>query len=116
MKRRESQPTPSPRCPHCGELAHEGYTFVSGVRVATPQELIASIDPEACVYFDRDVCLPGAVADLCGPRLRTTAGQGLLAHFGSPAGDRYVVFNWRPKDARWKCVIDTAGKIAVEAQ
>lgn len=83
-------------CPHCHGPMHEGDS----------EEPLAALEPDAVVFFDRDVVEPGIVADLCGPRFRITNRQ-LLAHFGSPAGTRYVVFTFNKEAKSWKSIIDT---------
>jgi hypothetical protein len=70
------------------------------------EEPLAALEPDAVVFFDRDVAEPGIVADLCGPRFRITNSQ-LLAHFGSPAGKRYVVFCFNKEAKGWKLLVDT---------
>ena len=85
------------QCSFCGGV-HEG--------VPALEKSLAELDPDAAVFFDRDVVEPGLVANLCGPRFRLT-NRTLLAHFGSPASERYVVFNFAPNAKRWVAMIDT---------
>jgi hypothetical protein len=61
---------------------------------------IATIDPEAAVYFDRDVAADPSLVDLCGPRFRPSYIIGLHAHYGYP-GQRYVVYRWDAGRKLW---------------
>lgn len=67
---------------------------------------LAVLDPEAAVYYDRDVVGAANIDGLCGPRFRDN-GFGLYAHYGSPGGRLYVVYQWRPDDKRWKLIIES---------
>ena len=89
------------QCSFCGGV-HEG--------VPALEKSLAELDPDAAVFFDRDVVEPGLVcANLCGPRFRLT-NRTLLAHFGSPAGACYVVFRFDAMDKKWTVIIDTVAK------
>jgi hypothetical protein len=91
-------------CPHCPEGSHEGDPAL--------EQTLAELTPDALVFFDRDVVVPGVAADLCGPRFRFTNGH-LCAHFGSPRrlydrrGSHYVVFYFDPAAKSWSLVTDT---------
>lgn len=82
-------------CLMCGAPAHVGDSEESFVS-------LAALDPEAAVFYDRDLATSDAVVGLCGPRFRQTRGQGLFAHYGSPQGARYVVYHWDPESKSWK--------------
>lgn len=84
-------------CPICHCPAHVGDS----------EEALSTLDPEAAVFYDRDVAEVDCVRGLCGPRFRLNT-SGLHAHYGSPAGKRYVVFFWEPTVSLWKLIIDTA--------
>ena len=88
------------QCSFCGGV-HEG--------VPALEKSLAELDPDAAVFFDRDVVEPGLVANLCGPRFRLT-NRTLLAHFGSPAGACYVVFRFDAMYKKWTVMIDTGAK------
>jgi hypothetical protein len=96
-----SRPLAKPRvvssnCIYCGAL-HQGDS----------EESLATLDPEAAVYFDRDLADQQHVIGLCGPRFRISSLIGLHAHYGSAASgrDRYVVFHWDAEALRWDQVI-----------
>jgi len=82
-------------CVMCGAPAHVGHSEESFVS-------LAALDPEAAVFYDRDLATLADVAGLCGPRFRQTPGQGLFAHYGSPQGERYVVYHWETEAKRWR--------------
>ena len=63
---------------------------------------LAALDPEAAVFYDRDIVGVANVDGLCGPRFRKNSA-GLYAHYGSPSGARYVVYEW--KKTCWKLII-----------
>lgn len=71
------------------------------------EETLTSLDPDALVFYDRDVGPESRVAGLCGPRFRPVdesfPDRGLRAHFGFPyAGkDGYAVYRWVPRHSRW---------------
>jgi hypothetical protein len=67
-------------------------------------ESLAVLDPEAAVYYDRDVVGLANINALCGPRFRNN-GHGLYAHYGSPGGASYVVYQWRLDEKCWKLII-----------
>ncbi len=70
-------------------------------------ESLAVLDPEAAVYYDRDVVGVANIRGLCGPRFRQN-GFGLYAHYGSPGGRCYVVYQWKLEALRWELIIDAA--------
>jgi hypothetical protein len=76
------------------------------------------LDPEAVVYYDRDVVGASNVNGLCGPRFRQN-GFGLYAHYGSPGGESYVVYQWKLDAKRWELIIevlpDREESVAAEA-
>jgi hypothetical protein len=92
-------------CPLCQEPAHQGdseETFDS----------LVALNPEAAVFFDRDLAEAATVTGLCGPRFRQNSA-GLYAHYGSPRGARYVVYQWQPEPQLWKICVDTAETVAL---
>lgn len=94
------QPTAPPRniCALCQE-PHEGNSEESFTSLAV-------LDPEAAVFYDRDVVSASNVTGLCGPRFRNN-GFGLYAHYGSPGGPSYVVYQWNPGDNGWRLIIES---------
>ena len=66
---------------------------------------LAVLDPEAVVYYDRDVVGSTNVNGLCGPRFRQN-GVGLYAHYGSPGGASYVVYQWKLYEKCWETIIE----------
>lgn len=88
----------TPVCTHCGRK-HQG----------TAEEGLTSIDPEAAVYFDRDVANDPQIVDLCGPRFRDSSIIGLHAHYGFP-NLRYVVYRWHRHEKLWMREIPTFTK------
>lgn len=95
-------PLPPPRrtsrvtCPSCHGPAHEG----------TSEESLIALNPEAAVFYDRDVADTDLVAGLCGPRFRLSGGR-LHAHYGWP-GSIYKAFEWSPTTQSWALIIDTS--------
>jgi transcription elongation factor Elf1 len=104
-RRRKHRPPPTvrkdePTCPLCGEPAHQGDSEESLVSLAV-------LDEEAAVYYDHQVANHAATAGLCGPRFRATLVLGLLAHYGSPRGQHYVVFRWVREPKSWTLYLDS---------
>lgn len=97
--REPREPTAPPRrtCSMCHE-PHEGDSEESF-------DSLAVLDPEAVVYYDRDVVGLANVDGLCGPRFRQNV-SGLYAHYVSPGGARYVVYQWKLDDKRWEMIIE----------
>ena len=93
-------PILTPVCALCGDSAHQGDSEES-------LESLAALNPEAAVFFDRDLADLADVAGLCGPRFRQSA-VGLCANYGSPAGRRYVVYRWDTDDQHWVQYVDAA--------
>ena len=93
--KKRSSTTKKSICLMCGvSPAHVGDSEESFISLAT-------LDPEAAVFYDRDLATSADVAGLCGPRFRKTLGQGLFAHYGAPQGARYVVYHWKPESKHW---------------
>lgn len=84
-----------PICPSCLGPAHVGDS----------EEPLIKLDPEAAVFYDRDVAETERVIGLCGPRFRLSGGR-LHAHYGRPFGARYTVFAWSPVKKSWEIVIE----------
>ena len=84
-------------CSMCGE-SHVGDSEESLASLAV-------LDPEAAVYYGRDVVGAINVVGRCGPRFRQNS-SGLFAHYGAPAGRFYVVYQWKLDEKRWEAIID----------
>lgn len=70
---------------------------------------LAALDPEAAVFYDRDLAEALDLRDLCGPRFRSN-GAGLHAHYGNPAGARYVVYKWKVEPQLWEKILDSGSE------
>lgn len=88
-----------PTCSLCGEPAHQGDSEETLAALAV-------LDEEAAVYYDEQLATHAAVADLCGPRFRQN-NAGLFAHYGSPHGERYVVFQWDRESKSWRSYLES---------
>ena len=93
-------------CSTCHET-HEGNSEESF-------DSLAGLDPEAVVYYDRDVVGSTNVNGLCGPRFRQNS-VGLYAHYGSPGGANYVVYQWKLDDKRWVMIIEVPDREDADA-
>lgn len=87
---------PSTRCRNCGAHSHEGNS----------EESLVDLDPEAAVFYDRDVADTDLVVGLCGPRFRISGGR-LHAHYGWPGGI-YKVFEWGHGKQSWGLIVDNS--------
>jgi len=90
---------PSQACPFCRGPVHQGDSEESFAS-------LASLDPEAAVFYDRDLADVNIIGGLCGPRFRQNS-IGLHAHYGNPAGAGYVVYKWQADQKLWKKIIDS---------
>lgn len=84
------------RCHNCG-----------GEHTGDSEESLMALDPEAAVFYDRDVADTNLIAGLCGPRFRMS-GRRLHAHYGTPART-YKVFEWSDTKKSWTMIIDAEG-------
>lgn len=85
-------------CPLCHESAHLGDSEESFTT-------LAALNPEAAVFYDRDLAESADASGLCGPRFRQNSG-GLHAHYGNPAGARYIVYKWQAEPKLWEKILD----------